>query len=600
MRSSALNILIIAVLGLILYSNTFGVPFTFDDTDYIENNPALKDLSFFAHPSKMDQSDMHPSIKTSFRARILGHLSLALNFKLHGYKPAGYHMVNLALHIGMSLLVWLFLLLTFRMPLFSSKVPGDKSPPYEFIALSSALVFAAHPVQTEAVTYIAQRFTLLAAFFYLLSLVLYIKGRLSSGRDRFIFFSASLLSALFAMLSKQNAFTLPIAAGLYELMFFEGSIKKRLKFILPLILTLPIVPFAIFMSGRGKGLGETMSQMAISKGIPKLFYLFTQFRVIARYLRLIFLPTGLNLDYDFPVFTSLLDSKVLGSFLLLLLIGAFGIYIYLRSRRGEKAGFMRLFSFGIFWFFITLSVESSFIPIGDLIFEYRLYLPLSVFIPAILAGCYLLIERINLNPKASLALVIAALLALSVSAYARNSLWRDPVRLWEDTVKKSPMKARTHFNLGASYVDVGRTLDAEREFRAAVQLMPRNAEFHERLANLYERMDRLPEAQAELETAILLDPAYAQAWSLLGIVLAREGRPDGAERAFLKAIELKPYYAEPYGNLAILCEQLGKTEQALRAHQNALRLAPDDPDIRSAFEAFYLRHGQGLRSGIGR
>jgi len=593
MRSFVPRILLISAVAFLVYSNTFRVPFTFDETVYIENNPAVRDLSYYKDPSKIDKTgSISPAVKQSFRTRMLGHLTLALNFKLHGYDVAGYHIFNLALHISNSILVYLLLLLTFRTPLFRRKTEAGTSPPYDLIALFPALIFSAHPVQTEAVTYIAQRFTLLAAFFYLLSLVLYVRARLAPGPSGYLLFPASAICAVLAMITKENAFTLPFVVAIYEFIFFEGSIKKRINYLLPILLTMPIIPLMIFFGGQGKGIDETMRTMGVSQGISRLDYLLTQFRVIVTYIRLIFLPVGLNLDYDYPVFKSVFEPEVFASLVFLLSIAGVGVYILFRSLKHENPGLLRLLSFGIFWFFATLSVESSIVPLADMIFEYRLYLPLAGFIPALIVGGFLLAERLKINRKALFASLIAVVLALSAAAYARNSLWQDPVRLWEDTARKSPLKARPHFNLGISYLKKGRLREAEREFKAAIALMPGNPEFHEHLANFYEREGRLPEALAQLERAIALKPDFARAHNLMGIVLSREGRLDEAEMAFSKAIALQPDYAEAHGNIAIFYEQRGNTERAFAAYQNAVRLNPGNPDIRNALGSFYLRQGR--------
>ena len=145
-------LVLIALLGLVAYSNTFDVPFQWDEKEFIVNNPVVKDLSHFRNPFKTDS----PHLKN----RYIGYLTFALNYRLHGLDVKGYHVVNIAIHFLNALLVYFLVLLTFRTPFLN-----PPSPPFakggrlngNLIALFSALLFVSHPVQTEAVTYIFQR-----------------------------------------------------------------------------------------------------------------------------------------------------------------------------------------------------------------------------------------------------------------------------------------------------------------------------------------------------------------------------------------------------------------------------------------------------------
>src|SRR3972149_6709659 len=166
-------LLLIVVLGLLSYSNTLGAPFQWDEQTYISENPIIKDLSYFADLSKAKGFEQYSAVKN----RYVGYLTFALNYKFGGLDVRGYHVVNIAIHILNAMLVYFLATLTFKTPFLKDSSIKEKSP---LIALFSALLFVSHPIQTEAVTYIFQRLASLMAFFYLLSLVLYIKWRLSS------------------------------------------------------------------------------------------------------------------------------------------------------------------------------------------------------------------------------------------------------------------------------------------------------------------------------------------------------------------------------------------------------------------------------------
>ncbi|MBI4838692.1 MAG: hypothetical protein HY806_06030, partial [Nitrospirae bacterium] len=184
--------------------------------------------------------------------------------------------------------------------------------------------------------------------------------------------------------TKEIAFTLPIIIVLYEFMFFDGKIKKRILYLIPLLLTILIIPLAYMESGKSTGdLISDLSETArLQTEMSRMDYLFTQCRVIVTYIRLLFLPVNQNLDYDYPVYHSFLNPNVFLSFLFLMVIFCIGVYLLYRSRIthylsvcNAQAVTLRITAFGILWFFVTLSVESSVIPIVDVIFEHRVYLP---------------------------------------------------------------------------------------------------------------------------------------------------------------------------------------------------------------------------------
>ena len=155
------------------------------------------------------------------------------------------------------------------------------------------------------------------------------------------------------MKTKENAFTLPIAIALFEFVFFVGAFKGRAFRLVPLLLTLPIIPLTL--AGMENPVGEAIEAIVPAtrgyEGLSRGDYFFTQLRVIVTYLRLLFLPIGQNLDYDYPVFRSFFDPQVLLSFLLLVSIALSALYLLYRSRTGARDA--ALIALGILWFFIT-------------------------------------------------------------------------------------------------------------------------------------------------------------------------------------------------------------------------------------------------------
>ncbi len=533
LNKTPFHLALIALLGLLAYSNTFDAPFIFDDHHNIVTNPLIKDLRYFLEPSKATGFGV---VDTTFKSRFIGYLTFALNYKIHGLDVRGYHIFNLAVHILNALLVYFLVLLT---PLPSplrgegegGGAMGGGAYRTNLIALFSALLFVSHPIQTEAVTYIFQRLASLCAFFYLLSLVLYVKWRLAGGLQaprtprtnppsspfskggqrgilakRGFLYLASLLSAVLAMKTKENAFTLPVMIALYEFLFFGATeppphipplvrgglpkayrrgVAKRLIYLIPFFLTMLIIPLTLI--GVDKPIGEIIGgvgpTMGGSGGISRGDYLFTQFRVIVTYIRLLFLPVNQNINYVYPMFDSFLNLQVFLSFLFLLSLFGLGVNLLCRSRRNAS---LRLIAFGIFWFFITLSVESSIIPLLMVINEYRVYLPSSGIFMAATTVVFLLLKLPGgKTVRMALAVPLIAIpLIFSYATYARNTVWESEISLWKDAVRKSPENAIAHNNLSVAYLSAGLIDEAMEHYEITLRLTPDNGDIYYSMAHL--------------------------------------------------------------------------------------------------------------------
>jgi hypothetical protein len=270
-------------------------------------------MDYFQDTSKAEGMFLYDLLKT----RYIGYLSFALNYRLGGLDVEGYHIVNIAIHIINALLLYLLVLLTFRTPRMQGSYLEKHSGA---VALMSALLFVCHPVQTQAVTYISQRFASMAAMFYLGSVVAWAASRLSGKKtSRIALYVISILSAVLAMKTKETAFTLPLAVAMYEFMFFKRR-KRRIVMLIPLLLTMLIIPLGLMNTGASPGeMMDSVSEAARAPGseLSRSQYLLTQFTVIPRYVYLIFFPINQNLDYDWPVYDSFLEPGVFLSFMFL-------------------------------------------------------------------------------------------------------------------------------------------------------------------------------------------------------------------------------------------------------------------------------------------
>ncbi|MGO8987815.1 MAG: hypothetical protein ACLQGU_17925 [bacterium] len=358
-------IALIAGVALVAYSNTFHVPFQFDDRSNITQNPNVQIKVF-----TWDQ--LERMVKNTYKdsIRVFSYFTLALNYRFGGVNVFGYHLVNFLIHIGAGGFLYWFLLLTFNLPSLKEKY----GPISYKVALFSSLIFISHPIQTQSVTYIVQRMASMSGMFYLLSLVLYIKGRLSAGRPRVFYFGGMVLTYLLGVFSKENVAILPLFIALYEFYFFQNFDlsprgKKILFALLGALLALGVFGFIIWGGRYMQVIKEGYEYRALSSSPFTLWErVLTQSRVVLYYLTLLVfpLPSRLNLDYDFPISKTILDPPTT-LISILIIAGLIGYSIWTAKKRP-------VLSFCILWYFGNLVIESSIFPL-EMVYEHRLYLP---------------------------------------------------------------------------------------------------------------------------------------------------------------------------------------------------------------------------------
>ena len=589
------TLILIAIVGTLAYSNSFSVPFQFDDDAYIVNNPIIRTFDYFTAPWEVTTLIRHsptslpPALRFALITRSIGYFSFAVNYRLNGLDVAGYHIFNLIIHILSGMLVFLILHAILKTDRFTS--PAGEAPPWprEWIPIASSLLFVSHPIHTQAVTYLSQRFASLASFFYLLSVLFYIRSRSElPGVRRRAMYIAALVSAVAAMLTKEFTFTLPFMIALCEVTFCRGTLRGRMRLLAPFAVTLLIIPTLVFLQQANlDSLDSTMRAITaadVSK-ISRTDYLLTQFRVVVLYIRLLFFPVNQNVDHDVPIPHSLSEAPVFLSFLFLLALFSAGVLFYIVSGKRKGNPELRLVAFGILWFFITLSVESSVIPLGELVAEYRMYLPSVGLIVAVisLASCgarrFL---KYRISGSAFLyGFCIATVVVLSIATYHRNTVWGTEISLWEDAARKSPKKIRPHQNLGTYYFMRGRLQDARRELSAALALDPNEPEIHNNLGLVYKKQGEYDHAIQEFTTVLKLDPADSMAHYNLGNLFLAQGKIPEAIREYRISLDRSPDYDEAHNNLGIAYEKNGQSLEAIREFREAVRLNPENMNART-------------------
>ena len=553
--SPLLGIFVILLLGTIIYSNSFQCSFHFDDIYTIVNNEKIRNLEEVG------------TIWNSSVNRPVAFLSFAVNYHFNQLDVRYWHLVNLVIHLLNALVVWWLALLVFASPVIRNhKIAEHKN----VLAFLTALLFVTHPLATQSVTYIVQRMTSLMALFYLLSMVFYVKGRLwDKGLPvKILFFLGSFLSALLAMRTKENAFTLPFTILLFEFFFLRTrSLSRYFKDYRILLLVALFLGLALIIPLRHS---LDIFKPIIPAGHPEsvltpYFYLLTQFSVIVKYIQLLFLPVHLNLDYDYPVSTSIFELSTLFSFVFLVALVLFAVYLFKRQR---------IISFGIFWFFVTLSVESSIIPINDVIVEHRTYLPSFGFFLAIVAALFALFgERYKWAMAGILLLVIAS---NSLLTFQRNKVWKDDLTLWSDVVEKSPGKARAITNRGSAYATLGEWDRAMEDYSRALQLDPKFPISLMSRGFAFKNMGKYEKAVADYSVAIEVDPYNKLAYNDRGVCYISMGEYEKAIADFSKVIELDAENSDAYSNRSASYQNLGQLDKAITDIDKALSLQPDN------------------------
>lgn len=531
--------LILAAVGLSAYSNTFFSSFHFDDLRAIVRNPHIRDL--------FDLS----ALWNAFNTRFLVGLSLALNYALGGLNVVGYHVFNISAHILAACLVYQLIRLTLVTPaLRAERSTGqDKTA-----ALLGALIFLAHPLQTQAVTYIWQRAASLAAIFYLASLVFYIRWRLSRSSG---FYKAGLVCVLLGMFCKENTITLPLSVALYEFCFLGKvgeSREKRLWPLIPFFLTMMVIPLVLLRapsitldlmrpqfaeSTNSVGLLDMTSfvdQSVITRGT----YILTQLNVLRTYFRLLFFPVRQNLDYDYPLSHSFLEPHTLFSFFFLAAVFLGAVFLLKR---------LKLAGFGILWIFVTLSVESI-VAQNDVLFEHRLYLPMVGF-SLFLIGTADWLARKTRKPWVVLALLLPLASLYAGLTFRRNFVWENELTLWEDVIQKSPNKARAYQNRGVVYQNQGKIEEALQDFNKALELKPAYDRALYNRGNIYLNQNDDVQALRDFNRALEISPAYDKALNNRGLIYLRRGQYAKALADFEKAMAIDPSLADPYTNAAL-------------------------------------------------
>lgn len=583
-HSTLIQILILLTIGVVSYSNSFQVPFQFDDLGISSTN-------------------MLYSRVARLNTRYIADLTFILNHRLNGQSVTGYHVVNFVIHFITSVSVY-FLVKNLMAYLIRSHPAEDSTPSntlfiHRFIPLATATLFTCHPIQTQAVTYIVQRYTSLATMFYLLSITgyIYIRQMDSSNssvwkRSFAIVFTISM--GIFAMFSKEISFTLPFMIILIELVFFKGTILKNKVFITLILVPLIIIPAQHVLRFGVSDINDLISSIDHNTKeeltYSRMDYLITQIKVVTTYIRLLILPINQNLDYDYPLQKRFFNITVMLSLFLHIALWSTSIYMYHRSKINFKESKLTngicqtLICLGIAWFYLTLSIESSFIPILDVIFEHRLYLPSVGGLLACTATISLATSSSMKIDRHLLAIFALISITLAVATIRRNYVWRTEISLWEDTAHKSPNKSRVLNNLATSYLEKHMTAKAVKPLLHSVELAPGTADG---LNNIGMLLDQLPQYKDRYTNGMqyliqgttkvnmfFLNKWFANSQNNLGLLYEHLGNLTKSQEVYTFSSTLDPTNDYTLQNIIIINLKLNNLPEARKAFNRLLAVNP--------------------------
>lgn len=439
------------LVGALLYGQVLNAPFVFDDTEILKDPLLLfTDLapSRFLGLTQITTENVSP--------RLIPNLTFALNYYLGRRMVLGYHLVNLLVHIITAVLVFLI----------SRRLMARYGISSALAPVAAALFWFVHPLHIQSVTYTWQRMNSLCALFFMSCLYFHTRTREHPGpgrsRHRMIFWlpaSAGVISFLLALASKQTAAMLPIMLVIYNRFFFQNRETGRLKRDLLWTGLAIMIGFGLAVFYLGGTPFQTIQATYAEKTFSMTERLLVQPRVIIYYISLLVFPhpDRLTIDYDFPLTPGLLTppAGILAvSALIALVIGA--VYIAPKNR---------LISFAIIWFLGNLVIESSLIGL-DLIYGYRTYLPSIFPVIALTAAFYKKFRP----PTTVSAVILSAVMVSGWWTIQHNAVWKNAQTLWQDTVFKSPRKARPYHNLGLAYHAAGDCEKAVATYRKALRI----------------------------------------------------------------------------------------------------------------------------------
>jgi len=562
-------VLLLIAVSFGVYANSLTGSFVATDHVRWEDRPWARGMSM----TSMFRELLIPDAGAFYRP--IPYMVHVVDYHLWGATPMGFHITNTTLHAVVGVLVYFV----------AAAILG-----YGLAPLIVALLFATHPVHTEAVTYIAGRTDVTMGIFFLVSLLLYIRFRKSAGTSRHFLYAGSVLAFILALLCKEAAVALPLVLVLYEIYFGSGRTGKSLwKRLVPPLAPLVAIGLLYSVVASTTGLGEAFTLDRIGFGLQGL----TAARALHRYSHLLLFPVNLSFTPDFPWSRSFSQPHALLPLIsvVLLLITIFVTY-----------RFSKVLSFGLAWVVVTILPISNLLAVTrfpvPLMAERYLYVPSIGFCMAVGAVIHSVayrparVPRGGLYTKIGLVSLTVLLVAYTSLAVRRNLDWRSQHSLAAKTLEQNPKAVEAHLVLADAYCEKGMYDKAIVEFRRALLRTPSSARAYLGLGITYGKKGEYGSAISEIRQAIALDPEFADAYHSLGAMYCHMGRIDDGIAQYHKALALSPYSAQAHNSLGNAQLMKGNLDQAISRYQIALGINPDLIGVRMNLAHAYVRNGK--------
>jgi tetratricopeptide (TPR) repeat protein len=564
-------ILILISYSFVVYLNALFGDFVYDDKDQIVDNPWIRDIRNIPVIFSRSVWDFRPGVVISNYFRPLMHIVYMFNYHIFGLSPWGFHLVNIVLHCGVSVLVFVII----RRLLTEHKVtasPWYLSPP--FIA---AMLFASHPIHTEAVTWIAGLPDVAFTFFYLLSFYLYIQFR--DGVKRSYFFS--IFSFAIATLFKEPALTFPIMLVAYDYLFNkpDKTIIRGMKI---------YIPYIIISGGYLLIRDHALGAFSPAENYPDLStyqLIINVFPLFRKYVTSLLWPFNLNVWHTFHPISSLTEAEGMISLVVTVIFSVAVVAAYRKNR---------VALLGLSLFVIPLLPVFYINGIGGKPFAERyLYLPSAGFAVLLAVFWSWVRGKFPHTGRKIMTTIFVVIVGLySFGTVDRNNIWKNELTLWSDTVRKSPDSTTAHYGLAAVYRSQAKLDRAVQEYQTALRLKPDDANAHANLGALYQSQGQIDKAIQEYQTASRLKPDDANAHANLGALYQSQGQTDRAIKECQIALRLNPDDTDAHYNLGLAYASQGKLDEAIQEYRTVLWQNPRDTDTHYNLGLAYASQGK--------
>ncbi|HCN36418.1 MAG TPA: hypothetical protein DIS94_01720 [Bacteroidetes bacterium] len=546
MKKNILNYLILIAVVFAVYFNSLENQFVFDDESVIQTNSSLTTLSSIPKYFTGDDG-FHKVIGKYYRPVV--STSYNIDYAIWGLNPFGFHLTNIIIHLIATLILFRLLQLIFI-----------KQKNVNLIALLGTLIFAVHPIHTEAVSWVSGRTDSFFTIFFFASFLYYLKYTgypdFENKNNKYLYIS--LIYFAFGLLTKEMIVTLPVILIFFDYTFRQKSFKELLSnyknYLYFFILT---VVYLIIRYLALKDIPDRNSYMYfIGDNIITVFA--TMIKTIPVYFKLLFYPHPLLYHYNgyLPDSNSLLEFNVI--FSIIFVAGL--LFFAFRSRKDFP-----VLSFCIFFFLISLLPVMNIIPTMNLMAERFLYL--TSFIVSLIV-CYILIKS-NDNGKLNIAVSVILIITLvyAILTFQRNQNWKDNETLYmtADGLDGSILLV----NAGNMFANKKQFDEAEKRYRRAIHLREQSVLAHHNLGLIYLIKENLDSAEIMIKKGMAIDSLAPDGYFQLANIYRMQNKIPEAIAQLEKLQRVSPNYKESAGILEVLKNQPEKLDDLnLELHPN--------------------------------